>query len=412
MLKKLRIVLLLLGLLASCGNPPSVGTPTPKDETPLVSIERYPKPSDYSGLYLELTSIPKFDSNSDDPWQVDLRSRDLSKIDMTDSLADLLYATFDSKTQWPASDKIPAGFDWQKIMEIGKDPGLGMRSLHEQGIAGQGVGIAIIDQPLLVDHQEYRDRLQLYEEINILPDSEAAMHGAAVASIAVGKTVGVAPGADLYYIGAWTGDWEPSTNNFTWNFKYYAQAVRRILEINQDLPEDRKIRVIAMQVGWSPDQVGYDDITAAVNEAKAEGILIVCSNLSDIYGFNFQGMGRDSLADPNQFESYVPGLWWAKNFYDGMPLRQALLIPMDSRTTASPTGTEDYAFYRTGGWSWSIPYLAGTYALAVQVKPDITPEEFWATALETGKTIQLTHEGKKYAFGAILDPQALIAALQ
>jgi hypothetical protein len=297
-------------------------------------------------------------------------------------------------------------------MELGKDPGLGMRALHERGIVGQGIGVAIIDQPLLVDHQEYQERLQFYEEINIEPGSEAAMHGAAVTSIAVGKTIGVAPGADLYYIGAWTGDWEPDTNDFTWNFKYYAQAVRRILKINRGLPEDRKIRVIAMQVGWSPEQAGYDDITAAVNEAKSEGIFIVCSSLSDIYGYNFHGMGRDPLADPNKFESYIPGLWWAKDFYAGMPLKQTLLIPMDSRATASPTGVNDYVFYREGGWSWSIPYLAGVYALAGQVKPDITPDEFWATALETGKTIQITHEGKEYSFGMILDPQALIAALQ
>jgi hypothetical protein len=52
------------------------------------------------------------------------------------------------------------------------------------------------------------------------------------------------------------------------------------------------------------------------------------------------------------------------------------------------------------------------YALAAQVKQDITPEEFWSTALATGKTIQLNHQGKDYSFGIILDPQALIAALQ
>jgi hypothetical protein len=56
--------------------------------------------------------------------------------------------------------------------------------------------------------------------------------------------------------------------------------------------------------------------------------------------------------------------------------------------------------------------VAGIYALAAQVKPDITPEEFWVTALETGRTIQIIHEGEEYSFGVILDPQALIAALQ
>jgi hypothetical protein len=85
---------------------------------------------------------------------------------------------------------------------------------------------------------------------------------------------------------------------------------------------------------------------------------------------------------------------------------------MDSRTTASPTGVEDYVFYREGGWSWSIPYLAGMYALAAQVNPDITPEEFWETALKTGRTIQLPHDGKDYEFGVILDPQTLIDTLK
>ncbi len=85
---------------------------------------------------------------------------------------------------------------------------------------------------------------------------------------------------------------------------------------------------------------------------------------------------------------------------------------MDSRTTASPTGAEEYVFYRIGGWSWSIPYLAGMYALAVQVDPGITPEEFWETALETGRTIPIQHGGKEYEFGVILDPQALIKAVK
>jgi hypothetical protein len=60
---------------------------------------------------------------------------------------------------------------------------------------------------------------------------------------------------------------------------------------------------------------------------------------------------------------------------------------MDSRCTASPTGNEDYVFYREGGWSWSIPYIASLYALACQVRPQITPEVFWAKAIETGDSV-------------------------
>ena len=84
---------------------------------------------------------------------------------------------------------------------------------------------------------------------------------------------------------------------------------------------------------------------------------------------------------------------------------------MDSRTTASPTGIDDYVFYRAGGWSWSIPYIAGVYALVAQVNPDITPDEFWHLAMETGQTIDLNRDGEIIPFGPILDPVALINSL-
>lgn len=397
---------------------PTLSPTAPPEPTllPDFSIARHPAAADFSAYLPQITSIPKYDPDSTVPFQVDLRSQDLTGIDITASLADLQYATFDSKTQWPSSNKMPAEFDWQNRMEIGKDPGLGVRTLHDQGITGVGVGIAIIDQTLLVDHIEYKDRLYHYEEINVLPDSKAAMHGAAVASIAVGQTVGVAPEADLYYIA--TGFCGAETFEEL-DFACWAKAVRRIVEINETLPADRKIRVLSLSWGWSTKSTGYKQISAVVNEAKAAGIFVISSSLGHTDGLYFQGLGRQPLDEPNRFESYTPGLWWEKdyfadplNYYFGNPPEPLLLVPMDSRTTASPTGTEDYVFYRVGGWSWSIPYLAGLYALAVQVDPGITPEEFWETALETGRTIPIQHGNKKYKFGLILDPQELIDSLK
>jgi hypothetical protein len=417
-LNRSSFIVVLAILVGSCAVPVvSLPTPSPTPEPsprvtsqpapkslPEVSIARYPRPVDYSIFFPKITSIPKYDPGSGDPFQVDLRSRDLTKIDMTGSLTDLMYADFDSKTQWPAADKMPPAFDWQKIMEIGKDPGLGIRNLHDQGVTGKGVGIAIIDHTLLVHHIEYKDRLCIYEEADEPAGKmwEAQMHGPAVASIAVGQSVGVAPEADLYYI---------ATEEFN-DFSVCAEAIERIIEINKTLPEDRKIRVLSMSVGWGPQNMGYEKITKAVNEAKAEGIFVISSNLSETDHLKFHGLGREPFADPDEFTSYGPGLFWEPYFFYQGSLSNTLLVPMDSRTTASPTGKEDYAYGRVSGWSWAIPYLAGMYALAVQVKPDITPEEFWEVALKTGRTIPIQHEGKEYQFGVILDPQALIAELK
>jgi hypothetical protein len=377
-------------------------------ELPQPAIVRHPVAADYQRGRLD--AMPTYDPDSGEYWQVDLRGYDLSALDLRPSAGDLQYASFDDDTAWPPAARLPEGFDLQRILELGKNPGLGVRALHAQGITGRGVGIAIVDQVLLTGHQEYKERLRMYEEINIDQGCTAQMHGAAVASIAVGQTVGVAPEADLYYIGLWPLD-SPQAGPEDVDFSYFAQGRRRILEVNRQLPREGKIRVIALQIGWGPESKGYEEIRAATEEAKAAGMLVVSSSVELVHGFRFHGLGREPLADPERWESYTPGSWWGDQFYTGEYPGERLLVPMDSRTTASPCGEEEYAFYREGGWSWSIPYIAGVYALAAQAEPGITPERFWSLAMETGRTVMVEHEGQSYPLGPILDPAALIAAL-
>lgn len=172
-------------------------------------IDRKPKPADTALKTLEV--MPKYDPNSYDFNQVDLLSCDLSKLDLRNSENDLMHSIFDTTTIWPSKGYLPKNVDPEKIMELGINPGLGIRKLHRQGITGRGVGIAIIDNPLLVDHKEYVDQLRFYEEdleiLDCIPlKSKAHMHGPGVTSIAVGKNVGVAPEADLYYIARWVSD--------------------------------------------------------------------------------------------------------------------------------------------------------------------------------------------------------------
>jgi hypothetical protein len=144
-------------------------------------------------------------------------------------------------------------------------------------------------------------------------------------------------------------------------------------------------------------------------------MLVICSSVEAVHGFKFHGLGRAPLADPDDPDSFEPGYWWAKRFYAGSPHDASgdrLLVPMDSRTTASQVGPDNYVFYRHGGWSWAIPYIAGMYALAAQVEPQITPEQFWTLAMQTGHTIELSHGGKTHKLGPILNPAGLIDAIR
>jgi subtilisin family serine protease len=350
-------------------------------------------------------TLPKYNPDSPKPFQVDLRGRDLSQLDLRASLGDLMYADFDDSTVWPAPERMPAGFDWRKIMELGKNPGLGFRRLHQEGITGRGVRIAIIDQRLLVGHQEYADRLRFYEEIDLPSRWGPQMHGAAVASIALGKTAGVAPEAELYYIARPGGSPLPCL----------ARCVHRIIEVNGQLPKENKIRVISMSTGWRPSDEGYKEMADAVQKAQATGMLVVCVGGPNLHErFTFGVLGRWPLADPDVFESYEPGLFRAKGFWShpSSPSGSSFEVPMDSRTTASPGGTNEYVFYRIGGMSWAVPYIAGVYALAVQADPAMSPERFWALAVRTGRTIELNRQGMTKPLGPIIDPVRLIHAIQ
>lgn len=78
-----------------------------------------------------------------------------------------------------------------------------------------------------------------------------------------------------------------------------------------------------------------------------------------------------------------------------------------------PSGGSPYVYYADGGWSWTVPYIAGVYALCAGVDPDITPEEFYRAAVETATVITRSQEegGKEYTF-RIMNPPALISSLQ
>ena len=399
----------------------STATLTPTLAITLPKIDRYPRAvtmedwAPWAGQIL--TTTLKYDPTSLDIWQMDYRTQDLSQLDLHNSLNDLLLAFFDDRTVWPPANKLPFGFNPQRIMELGRNPGLGVRSLHDRGITGKGIGIAIIDMPLLVDHQEYSKQLRLYEELYFNGQAyqqPAQMHGPQVASIAVGKTEGVAPEADLYYLAVDLASGQDANGNDQFDFTKAAQAIRRILEINRQLPSDRKIRVISMSFGWADQFNGYEEISAAVAEARAAGVFIICAYpaMDHIYGFMLSGLERSPLADPDLVTSYSR-LHPCDLYADNLHLCQAgrLLVPMNSRTTASPMGQKEYVFYRMGGEGILMPYLAGIYALVAQVEPEITPERFWELAQQTGSTLNIAGSSGAYMLGPVLDPEELVEKL-
>ena len=309
----------------------------------------------------------------------------LKDLDLTDQGKYLKRLEFDTTTLWPPSKKLPAGFDPKKLLEEGKNPGLGIRELHEQGINGEGVGIAILDQPLLLGHEEYTSRLIRYDATRSTSSGSRwlipRMHGSPIVGIAVGKTCGVAPGAFVFYYAATT----------TSAHEKQADYIDEIIKYNVTAGDPERIRVISISA--SPEEASNNDAwREAHKKAQDAGILVVtCSDKFLPYGTLTLKEGKD----PDRPESYKRGRY-------GRP-GDVLLIPTGNKTIASYRGVNVYKYERQGGMSWAAPYIAGLAALAFQVNDDLQPQAVVEQLVKTA-----THTKA----GPVVNPRIFIESIK
>lgn len=381
-----------------------------------IGIARKPKIESKKIEKVKKIAKPKKDTSSFP--QLNLRSKDLSQLNLTNEIEVINQAVFDTLTRWP--HQLPKGFDPEQAMELGKNPGLHVKELHKKGITGKGVSIGIIDQTLYTEHSEYKDRLKHYEEIHALSKAPE-MHGAGVASLAVGKSIGVAPESNLYFIASSLADnllamlkmKGQDSKGLTYTdgitYKYYAQSIERFLEINKLLPEKEKIRAISISRGFKKKDKDYDLFKKALDKANAQGILIVTATLKQDYGIGIAGLGKDRMTDPDERTSYAVGSWIKEIAEE---YQEDLFLPMDCRTYAGITGENDYVNDPSGGLSWTVPYLAGLYALAYQVNSAITPEHFIEIAITTSDSQIVENEGKPFTIKHLINPVRLIEEVQ
>ena len=307
----------------------------------------------------------------------------------------------DIKTFSFNSDNVFPGYEdlALEIIEKGKNPGLGVRRLHEGGITGKGVKVAIIDQNLAQPfHHEYSDRIMEYRDFGTKqPADQASMHGPAVASLLVGQSCGTAPGADLYFAAA--PSWKKDS-------AYKAEALRWIIEINRELPEGEKIRVVSVSAApsgaGSPFLYNLEQWDEAVAEAQEEGILVLdCRNNKDTGIINPGYYDPASPDDVTLFEVGFPSVRYQARIEE-----DAIYAPTSCRTTAEQEdyAEDSYQYTGQGGLSWAIPYVSGVLALAWQVNPNLTNEEIISILFETAYIDQGVYK--------IINPLAFIAEIQ
>ena len=341
------------------------------------------------------TYIPNFDTEESQisfNW-FNIFNANISNVDLSGIGDKIKFMSFDENVIFPPSDKLPAGFNPETVLENGKDPGLGVRDLHAKGITGKGIAVAIIDNALNINNKEIKDNLIHYE---VLGKTCLNYHGPMVSSLLCGKTTGVAPDAKLVYFASGVS---PVTQEEEYSLVNDIAALKKILNMNKRLPKDKRISAVSISRGWYKDHKDYAEFRDIENKLIESGVMVL-HPFSDAYDSiaNFGMLDRKPNANPDDIASY--------SIHFAHPYE--LLAPSGGRTG---TGPENYYMYwgvKDGGMSWVNPYIVGVYALAKQVYPDLMPKEFFEIARETGYRLETT-DGN---YNILIQPTKIIEYLQ
>lgn len=261
-----------------------------------------------------------------------------------------------------------------EILNKGKNPGLGVKELHSQGITGKNINIAIIDQNLAsLNHPEFNGKVVKYKDFDCnVPAGVGSMHGPAVLSLLIGTNIGTAPEANVYYaaVPSWLAD-----------AKYYADALIWIIEENNNLPVDQKIRVVSVSAAPSGPGTPFTQNTElwdiAVQNAKDAGIIVLdCTQTYGIISTCYY-----DINDPDNLSKCKTGSPKYPPYVDN----NILFAPASLRTQAEEYNQSDYSYQYTGngGLSWSIPYVAGVLAMGFQINSSLTNEKIIQLLFDT-----------------------------
>lgn len=294
----------------------------------------------------------------------DLKKYDLSKI----NLDLLLRVPFDSSTKWPKL--LPEGFDPEAILSK-RQLGYQLRELHNRGITGSGVVVAVIDHPSNINHVEVKDNIKEY----IIMDDKynfPHFHGLAVLSHLCGKSIGIAPGVKVYFYGGqpYVGETTVEKHNCIVKF-----AISCLQDIKEKIKNGILIRIVNMSNSWLYyGNKEYQEEAASLREELAKlGCIIIDSPK---FFEDFRYLDCKVTDDFEVIDNYnLPSFF-------GEDSKKRTNFLTGGKVVASYLTKDEYIFDPIGSASYSIPQLSAFYALALQVNPTIAYHDFSALCRE------------------------------
>ena len=267
---------------------------------------------------------------------------------------------FSTKTIFP--EKHPFHFNKENIFYVDKE----IKDLHNKGINGNGINVAVIDFAYETVPSEIEESLVSYK--NCTEEIENHFHGIITSTQICGKNLGVAPKSKLWFYGTRQG--KNHINDTILGLEY-------IYEQNEKGANIKIISIPASNHRLNPE---YEKIR---EKLMKQGCYIIDS---PIFGENFTSINQD----PNTGELYYSDWQLLPDTYDEM--KSKIAIKTGGKMTPLVTTKDEYLYCGQATYSWSIPILSGYFALALQINPDLTYDEF----------IDLVNDTKKNENGIML----------
>jgi len=245
----------------------------------------------------------------------------------------------------------------------------------EDGLTGQGVGIAVVDTGIDPEHRDFEARIEASADFTGEGIEDLNGHGTHCASIAAGSGVksegkyrGVAPGASLYIAKCLDSRGNGMMSDVMAGIEW---AV------------DQGVQVISLSLGTPGPSDGSDALSEMCDAAVDAGVVTCVAAGND-------GPGPYTVGAPGCAEKVITvgaasDLDKIASFSSRGPTRDGRLKPdvvlpgvdiVAARAHGTSMGKVVNDFYTSAsGTSMATPHAAGVCALLLESEPDLSPEE-------------------------------------
>lgn len=278
-------------------------------------------------------------------------------------------------------------------------------TVHENGILGHGIGIAIVDTGL-TPHPDYRSRIvgwydALYDRQQPYDDNGHGSHVAGIAagdgSLSQGTYLGIAPQAKLIGIKVLDYRGNGTINDIMNGLQWILRHQERM-----------RIRIVNISIGTN-DHKAYQEDSAfvrKVNQLWDAGIVVIAAAGN-------KGPGPHTISAPGNsrkiitvgsFDQYTKRQK-AETSHSGVGPTYSCIKKPDVVAPGSqivsccpPQNGRGYSYSTKSGTSMSTPIVSGAIALLLSKYPYMSPREVKIRLKNSSTDLHLPHERQGWGF--------------